>query len=167
MAKKSRFIKAIVIHCSAGFGSLESVQNFWKKSLGWKAPGYHYFIDEDGTIHQLAPITDVTNGVAGHNSSIVNISYKGGVDRKNVNKAVDTRTTEQKCAIKHCINEVLDELSKTQDVSKIEIKGHRDFSPDKNGNGIIEAWERIKECPSFDAIPEYKHMVSDFLESRR
>ena len=43
--------------------------------------------------------------------------------------------------------------------SKLTIKGHRDVSPDKNKNGIIESWERIKECPSFDAIPEYKNLL--------
>jgi N-acetyl-anhydromuramyl-L-alanine amidase AmpD len=33
-----------------------------------------------------------------------------------------------------------------------KIQGHRDFSPDKNRNGKVDPWERIKECPCFDAI---------------
>ena len=37
-----------------------------------------------------------------------------------------------------------------------EILGHRDISPDANGNGIVDSWERIKECPCFDAKVEYK-----------
>jgi hypothetical protein len=32
----------------------------------------------------------------------------------------------------------------------ISIKGHRDYSPDMNGNGIIERNEWIKTCPGFD-----------------
>ena len=36
-----------------------------------------------------------------------------------------------------------------------KIQGHRDFSPDTNHNGVVDPWERIKECPCFDAIPEY------------
>ena len=36
-----------------------------------------------------------------------------------------------------------------------KIMGHRDISPDKNHNGVVDPWERIKECPCFDAIPEY------------
>jgi N-acetylmuramoyl-L-alanine amidase len=30
------------------------------------------------------------------------------------------------------------------------ILGHRDFSPDKDGDGIIEFFEWIKYCPGFD-----------------
>lgn len=30
------------------------------------------------------------------------------------------------------------------------VLGHRDFSRDQNGNGIIDRWEWIKSCPSFD-----------------
>ncbi len=30
--------------------------------------------------------------------------------------------------------------------------GHRDLSPDLNGNGEIEPEEWIKECPCFDAV---------------
>jgi N-acetylmuramoyl-L-alanine amidase len=37
------------------------------------------------------------------------------------------------------------------------ILGHRDFSPDKNGNGIIEYFEWIKSCPSFDAADWLKN----------
>ena len=35
------------------------------------------------------------------------------------------------------------------------IQGHRDFSPDLNGNGRIEKSEWIKLCPCFDAKEEY------------
>ena len=38
------------------------------------------------------------------------------------------------------------------------ICGHRDFSPDLNGNGIIEPWEWMKACPCFDAIDEYQNL---------
>lgn len=162
-----RKITHIAIHCSAGFGDLKSIKAFWK-SKGWKSPGYHFFIETDGTIHKLSSLKLETNGVLGFNKSLINISYQGGVDRKNVNKAIDTRTVQQKCAILHCINEVLDELTaEGQDVSKIKIQGHRDFSPDKNGNGVIESWERIKECPSFDAIPEYKDVIPNYLKSKK
>ena len=41
------------------------------------------------------------------------------------------------------------------------ILGHRDFSNDKDGSGVIESWERIKECPCFDAIPEYQFYNSN------
>lgn len=150
-----RRIDYIVIHCSAGFGDVASIRRYWKETLGWKSDGYHRFILTTGEIVPLMNIADVSNGVKGYNSNSVHISYQGGVDRKNVNLAVDSRTHEQKESILECIHEVLVELKKHQPIDHIKILGHRDFSPDKNGNGVIESWERIKECPSFDAIPEY------------
>lgn len=153
-----RRIKYIVIHCSAGYGDVAAIKRFWK-SLGWKSPGYHYFIYEDGRVEQLAPLGSITNGVKGLNKDAVNIAYQGGVERGNVNKAKDTRTPSQKEALECVIANVLEELKRYQSVSDIEIKGHRDFSPDKNGNGVVDSWERIKECPSFDAIPAYKNLV--------
>lgn len=161
-----RNIKYIVIHCSAGFGTLESVKKFWK-SKGWQNVGYHFYIDSDGTVHKLANLTQITNGVLGYNTNSVHISYQGGVDKNNVSKAMDTRTVAQKQAIEKVITTILTELKETfkMDLSKIKILGHRDFSPDKNGSGVIESWERIKECPSFDAIPEYRNNISNFLKS--
>jgi hypothetical protein len=41
---------------------------------------------------------------------------------------------------------------------KAIIMGHRDTSKDTNHNGIIDPWERIKECPCFDAMVEYKDL---------
>lgn len=150
-----RRIDYIVIHCSAGFGDVAAIRRFWREVRGWKSDGYHRFILTNGEIVHLMDIAKVSNGVLGYNSNSVHICYQGGVDRKNVNVAIDTRTPEQKESILQAINEVLIELKKIQPVDHIKILGHRDFSPDKNGNGLIESWERIKECPSFNAIDEY------------
>lgn len=152
-------IKDIFIHCSAGYGSIESIQKFWK-SLGWNSPGYHLIIDLDGKVHQLQPFTKYSNGVKGFNTSAINISYIGGVEKTNVTKALDSRTPQQKAALLNAIKTAIKWVeSNGGSKSQLRIRGHRDVSPDKNGNGIIESWERIKECPSFDAIPEYKHLL--------
>ena len=40
--------------------------------------------------------------------------------------------------------------------------GHRDLSPDKNYNGIVDPWERTKECPCFEVKAEadvYKRQI--------
>ena len=152
-------IKEIFIHCSAGYGSIESIKNFWK-SLGWNSPGYHLIVDLDGEIHQLQPFTKYSNGVKGHNTNAINISYIGGVEKTNVTKALDSRTPQQKEALLNAIKMAIKWVeSNGGSKSQLRIRGHRDVSPDKNGNGIIERWERIKECPSFDATPEYKHLL--------
>lgn len=139
-----RKIKYIAVHCTAG--SQKSTVNdllaeFRKK--GWKAPGYHYVITADGKIHQLLDTEKVSNGVKGYNSVTVNIAYTGGMD------GVDNRTDEQKKSLV-----VLLKLLRKRYPDAV-IQGHRDFSPDRNGNGKIEKHEWIKKCPGFDAKTEY------------
>ena len=36
------------------------------------------------------------------------------------------------------------------------ILGHRDISTDRNRNGRVDPWERIKECPCFGAVEEFR-----------
>lgn len=157
--RTAKGIKYIAIHCSAGFGKLASIQAFWK-SKGWSSPGYHRLIDVDGTTHNLHPFASTSNGVLGFNEQTINVCYIGGVEnigteKSPIWKAKDTRTEAQKAAIKICIKEAQHWLEQNKNTNKIIIQGHRDFSPDLNKNGIIESWERIKECPSFDAKKEY------------
>ena len=82
--------------------------------------------------------------------------YVGGLENKpvpyNKLKAKDTRTDAQKAALLSLL------LSLRKLYPYAKIVGHRDFSPDRNGNGTIEPCERIKECPSFDAKAEYSRI---------
>ncbi|MFC2110494.1 N-acetylmuramoyl-L-alanine amidase [Bacteroidota bacterium] len=152
-AKNVRFI---VIHCTAGFGNIKSIKAFWK-SKGWRTGGYHRVIKQNGKTHTLYPFGRVTNGVKNHNHECIHISYIGGVDPKDYKKAMDTRTNAQKDSLTKNITEALQWIDLNGgDSTKVEILGHRDFSPDQNGNGKIESWERIKECPSFEVKNEYK-----------
>lgn len=146
-----RPITHIVIHCTATHPSypIEGLFRYWKHYLGWKAPGYHYLIDEKGVIHPIWPEEFVANGVSGHNTTSLHISYIGGINDKK--EAEDTRTPEQKEALKLIV-----QLKKIQ-YPEAKVLGHRDFSIDKNGNGIIDPWERIKECPSFEVRDEFKY----------
>lgn len=156
---KATDVTYIVIHCSAGNGDLLSIKNFWFNTLKWHVGGYHRFVDFDGTITNLYPFDTVVNGVKGYNNKAIHISYRGGVEPANVKVAKDTRTFQQKDAIIKCIIEAMTWITNNGgNIAKVKIVGHRDLSPDRNGNGIIESWERIKECPSFNAIPEYNYL---------
>ena len=159
-------VKRIFIHCSAGYGDIESQKRYWK-SLGWKSVGYHRQVTTDGVIHKLADFESIVNGVKNYNSSGIHLCYQGGVRRDNVNIAEDTRNDLQKKGLYTCIEEALDWLfDKGVDVSKIKILGHRDISPDKNLNGKVDKWEWLKQCPSFDAIPEYQFVVDNYVNNR-
>lgn len=159
-----RKIKRIVLHSTSGWNnqSTQSIKNYWKNDLGWKQVGYHKLISDDGTIENLAPLSSVTNGVAGYNSDSVHICYKGGLvstskdkNGKTIYKYGDTRSEAQKQSFFTAIKQVIDELREHQDVDDIVILGHRDLSPDLNNDGKIEQREWIKVCPTFNAIDEY------------
>ncbi len=162
---RAKQIRYIVVHCQAGTGTLQSMQDYWKNVHGWKSPGYATWVDFDGTRKHLSDYENPTNGVAGFNAQSLHVCYRGGVEKvtkggKTQFAAKDTRTQAQKDGI---LKEILDMLGWLQengnDLQNVMIVGHYHFSTDQNRNGAIESWERIKECPSFDAYQEYKHLM--------
>ena len=76
-----RDIKYIVVHCTATpqTATVSSIQNYWKNTLKWVMPGYHFMIKSDGEIIQLLEIEKISNGVKGFNSVSINISYHKGM----------------------------------------------------------------------------------------
>lgn len=146
-----RKIERIFVHCTASkqTATVDDIKQEFKNKC-WENPGYHYLVDANGETHNLLPEDQVSNGVQGYNSTAVNVAYIGGIDSNG--KGIDNRTDEQKKSLKS----LLTELKKKYPGA--EILGHRDISPDKNKNGIVDPWERIKECPCFDAKTEYKSL---------
>ena len=142
----SRKVNLIVIHCTAGpqAQTTKSIKDYWRSVLKWRSVGYHFIINADGSYEQLAPLESVVNGVAGHNSNSVHICYKGGWNGK------DTRTVEQRETMLKLVREM------RQLYPLAKIVGHRDLSPDKNGDGKITPNEWVKLCPCFPANLEYK-----------
>jgi N-acetylmuramoyl-L-alanine amidase len=127
-----RTINNIVLHCTATpqTTTIQSIQRHWKEVNGWKSPGYHWIIKPDGEAVSLWPIEKPSNGVAGHNSDSIHISYIGGVD-KNL-KPVDNRTNEQKQTQIRLIKELKAKFPNAR------VLGHTDF-PNVH-----------KDCPSFN-----------------
>lgn len=143
-----RPIKYIVLHCTAG-SQKETIAELKAgfKARGWKNNGYHIVVDGSGVRFNITPLENIANGVAGHNSASIHVSYMGGIDRNG--KAIDNRTPQQKKELLAIVSE----LKKKFPAAK--ICGHRDFSPDLDKDGIIESNEWIKICPCFDAGKEY------------
>lgn len=143
-----RKIERIFVHCTASHqtASVNDIKNEFKRK-GWKNPGYHYIVDPGGAIHQLLDDDKVSNGVRGYNQTSINVAYIGGIDAEG--KAMDNRTEPQKKALAKLLR-----LLRSRYPDAV-ILGHRDISPDTNGNGTVDPWERIKECPCFDAKTEY------------
>lgn len=148
-----RNIRHIVLHCSAtkaGQRVTTSDIDRWHKARGYRKIGYHYVIYLNGSIHTGRELAEVGAHVAGNNSDSIGICYVGGLDTDG--KPADTRTPAQKASILYLLQSLREQFPGA------EICGHRDFSPDQNGNGVIEPWEFMKACPCFDARSEYKNV---------
>lgn len=150
---KKRIIRLIIIHCTATAptATLSSIQNYWKNQLRWRKPGYHYVVKADGERVKLADENELTNGVKGRNAHAIHVAYVGGVRTLPGGKVVaaDTRTPEQRKSLRELVGQL------KRAYPQALVLGHRDLSPDYNGNGKVEPWEYIKMCPCFDAIKEY------------
>lgn len=146
-----RQIKYIAVHCTAGSQkqSIDDLRAEFRRK-GWKNPGYHFVVKPDGGIVQMLDEEKVSNGVKGYNSVSINVAYIGGIDAQG--KATDNRTEAQKQSLENLLRILRGKYPKAV------IQGHRDFSPDLNGNGKIEKCEWIKACPCFDAKEEYAHI---------
>ena len=148
-----REVNQIVIHCTATkenkYFDVCDIDR-WHKQRGFKEIGYHYLILLDGTIQVGRNEIEVGAHVKGFNKHSIGVSYVGGLDSNG--KAKDTRTEEQKRAL---ILLLIDLKARYNDA---EILGHRDFSKDLNGNGIIEKHEYMKQCPCFDVKKEYQNL---------
>lgn len=90
----------------------------------------------------------ISNGVAGYNSTSINVAYIGGVDTKNKCKPIDNRTDEQK----QSLIKILTELKKKY--PNAHIMGHRDIW----GKDKLK-WK--KACPCFDAEEEYSTITGE------
>lgn len=156
----TRLIKFIIVHCSAtkpGVNVNVDIVDGWHKNRGFKKQplsgrvcGYHFLILPDGTIQIGRYLNEIGAHVEGFNKESIGICYVGGLDA--MGKISDTRTDEQKESLLFLLREFKKMFPDS------EIAGHRDFSPDKNGNGKIEPFEWVKGCPSFNAKEEYQNL---------
>lgn len=158
---KPENIDAIVIHCSAtraGQDIHAADIDKWHKERGFKEIGYHYVIDLDGSVEfgRALPKDGAhcnTSGTSGvnYNKHSIGICYVGGLDENG--EPADTRTDEQKTAMHELVLRLIEKYP------IVEVIGHRDASPDKNGDGIISRNEWIKQCPCFDVKSEFPMAV--------
>lgn len=146
-----RHIQYIFVHCTATSQrtTTAALLNGFRQR-GWHAPGYHYVVRPDGHIVKLLDELFTANGVKGYNACAIHVAYIGGIDAQG--RPADNRTAQQKSALRSLLR-----LLRTR-YPAARILGHRDISPDRNGNGRIDPQERIKECPCFDAEAEYRDL---------
>lgn len=151
--RKSRNISLLIVHCSGTPENRDYTPEMLErdhKARGFATYGYHVYIRRSGQRVLLRDMNMIGAHVTGFNRESIGICYEGGTDAKGNPK--DTRTPQQKAEIINVLRELVILYPDA------EIGGHRDFSPDKNGDGVIEPSEWIKACPCFDAKKEYRYI---------
>lgn len=163
-----RTIRNIIIHCAATPNgqafTIEQIDSM-HKARGFKRDsqavrnfnqelryvGYHFVIEKDGAIRTGRGLEETGAHVQGHNANTIGICMIG----------TDKFTKEQWESLRLLIIRIAGLIKNKLFMSaeaaldaysemKISIKGHRDFSPDKNADGKITSIDWLKICPGFD-----------------
>ena len=140
-----RDINLIVVHCSATPANVDvgaAEIRKWHQALGWRDIGYHYVIRRSGVVEPGRPEAEVGAHAAPHNTNSIGVCLVGGVGKNG--KGENNFTPAQFAALRTKLDDLRSRYPKTR------ICGHRDLSPDLNGDGVVEPAEWIKECPSFE-----------------
>jgi N-acetylmuramoyl-L-alanine amidase len=132
-----RKINKIVWHCTASHqtSTTKQIIDYHLKTKKWSRPGYHIIIDSRGEWTYATDFNLASNGVAGHNSDSINISYIGGIGKNG--KALDNRTAEQKLVMELIYHAMVDKLPKAKH------HGHYTFANKACPSYNVENW--IKE----------------------
>lgn len=165
-----RLIKDIIIHCAAtpngkvftvadidnmhksrGFKrSTQAIRNFNPEV---KYAGYHFVICVNGTVEPGRGLEEIGAHVQGSNAKSIGICMIGTdkfskLQFESLQLLVVILAGDIRGKICGSVQSALNAL---HDMN-ISIKGHRDYSPDLNGNGIIERNEWTKTCPGFSVV---------------
>lgn len=140
-----RIIRNIIIHCAATPNGDARFDTKWidaehrkpnprtgKKA--WRMIGYHYVIEIDGTLHEGRPVEEIGAHVSGSNADSIGVCMVG----------TDRFSEQQWSTLRDLVTTL------TERYHEASVWGHRDFSPDRDGDGIVEPIEWLKTCPGFD-----------------
>lgn len=153
MRKENRKINLIVVHCSATKVSLNYTPEQLErdhKARGFNSAGYNFYIRKSGEIVPMRSLELIPAHVTGYNKNSIGICYEGGLDASG--EPDDTRTNAQRESIIRLLLQLVCEYPDSR------ICGHRDLSPDRDGDGRVEPNEWIKQCPCYNAEEEYKNI---------
>lgn len=174
----SRNINLIVIHCSATPSGKPLVQgkpgqpdylnapqviNAWHAERGFRRQpaavrafstrlpsiGYHYVIDLTGVVWSGRGLNEMGAHAAGFNAHSVGICLVGGAEREASYTPAQWDSLAQ--MVRMLSEQFLVPLAPALNgQNRLGVMGHRDLSPDTNGNGTVEPREWLKTCPGFD-----------------
>lgn len=109
------------------------------RDRGWRKIGYHHVIEVDGARKAGRPEAEIGAHVAGSNADSIGVVMVGTA-------RFSPAQWEELAALAREID---------ARYPGIVWWGHRDYSPDMNGDGIIEPREWFKLCPGF-SVSEWR-----------
>lgn len=150
----------IVWHCSAT-NPEQTVGADWIDGLhrrkGWNGIGYQLVIKRNGRLEPGEPLGNRGAHVKGFNHNSVGVCMIGGV---NMEGKPETNFTDAQWETAFKVQAFLEAL-----YPNAKTVGHRDLSPDIDGDGEVEEWEWLKQCPVFDAEETFKQGEPVFATS--
>lgn len=144
-----RPIKWIVVHCSATREGQElppDTLDAMHRARGFSGTGYHYYIRRDGEVVETRPLAQIGAHTKGYNNHSIGICYEGGLTADGT--PADTRTEDQRTVLRLLVGQLRRKFPGAL------VVGHRDLSPDLDGDGQVEPHEWLKQCPCFDVATE-------------
>lgn len=146
--------KFITVHCSATNPDTRTtvgdIRRMHVEGNGWSDIGYHFYIDQEGNLFVGRPLTRTGAHTKGHNKDNIGICLEGGV---NAHVKPENNFTEAQMS---SLRELITEMASRYGIKEEDIKGHRDWFGDTNGDGVIDAMDWLKECPCFDVRSVFK-----------
>lgn len=170
MLRHPESITTLVIHCAATKnGSPYTAQDIdrWHQQRGFKRDqvrigaswaiddsyplrhiGYHFIITVDGKIQKGRRLEENGAHVQGHNAKSIGICLIG----------TDQFTPNQWQSLKALVQKLQNDYGGIK-----SVVGHRDLSPDKNGDGQIDQDEWLKICPGFEVLTWLKNDMNPLI----
>jgi N-acetylmuramoyl-L-alanine amidase len=154
VVRGKRACHTLVWHCTATIEGKEYTRAQIRAMhlvRGFTDIGYHKLIHLDGTVSEGRSEDREGAHVSGHNRGTLGYSYIGGLDL--AGRPKDTRTAAQKQTMVRLTKEAIAKYG------LVMVLGHRDLSPDRDHDGVVEPFEFVKICPCFNAAPEYGYLL--------
>jgi N-acetylmuramoyl-L-alanine amidase len=139
------------MHAARGFRRDAAAAKLWNPST--PHIGYHFVIACNGAVFTGRSLDEVGAHVQGHNSHSVGICMTG----------TSAFTPDQFRSLEAVLRQLNKSLGvplaaprvakRASDTTLIDgVCGHRDLSPDLNGDGRVTSNEWVKTCPGFDIV---------------
>lgn len=161
-----RPIDLVVLHCSATPNGRRTVVediDAWHYQRGFRrtldarrrqnfnlaAIGYHFLIYLNGAVATGRHLDEVGAHVVGNNRTSIGICLVGTDQFTAAQWASLARNIE---GLAKLYGRVLVPYApgRRREPGELYLCGHRDLSPDRDNDGLVEPWEWLKSCPGFD-----------------